>query len=77
MIYLREPWGEIPGGEWWEMPADAPDPAPRTTMIEKFARSLLEGVDIPALGWDGRQALEIIVAAYRSGKAHQVVDLPL
>ena len=76
-IYLREPWGEIPGGEWWEMPAGERDPAPRKTMIEKFARSLLEDVDIPASGWDGRQALEIIVAAYRSGKAHQVVDLPL
>ena len=76
-IYLREAWGEIPGGEWWEMPAEERDPAPRKTMIEKFARSLLEDVDIPASAWDGRQALEIIVAAYRSGKAHQVVDLPL
>jgi predicted dehydrogenase len=76
-IYLREPWREIPGGEWWEMPAEARDPAPRKTMIEKFARSLLEGVDIPAVGWDGRQALEIVVAAYRSGKTHQAVDLPL
>lgn len=76
-IYLRESWGEIPGGEWWEMPANERDPAPRKTMIEKFARSLLEDVDIPASGWDGRQALEIIVAAYRSGKAHQGVDLPL
>jgi len=46
-------------------------------MIEKFARSLLEDLDIPASGWDGRQALEIIVAAYRSGKSHQVVELPL
>jgi predicted dehydrogenase len=76
-VYLREAWGEIPGAEWWEMPAEARDPAPRKTMIEKFARSLLEGVDILAVGWDGRQALEIIVAAYRSGKTHQVVELPL
>jgi predicted dehydrogenase len=76
-IYLREPWGEIPGGEWWEMPVEARDPAPRKTMIVKFARSLLEGVDVPAVGWDGRQALEIIVAAYRSGRAHRAVALPL
>jgi predicted dehydrogenase len=77
MIYLREPWGEATGGEWWEMPVREHDPAPRKTMIEKFARSLLEGVDIPAVGWDGRQALEIIVAAYRSGKTHQAIELPL
>jgi UDP-N-acetylglucosamine 3-dehydrogenase len=76
-IYLREAWGEVSGGEWWEPPAREPDPAPRKTMIEKFARSVVEGVDIAATGWDGRQALEIIVAAYQSGKAHQVVDLPL
>ena len=76
-IYLREAWNEIPGGEWWEMPADEPDPAPRKTMIEKFARSLAKTVDIPATGWDGRQALEIIVAAYRSGQTHQPVDLPM
>jgi UDP-N-acetylglucosamine 3-dehydrogenase len=76
-IFLRQPWGKIPGGEWWDMPADEPAPAPRKTMIEKFARSMLEDVDLPASGWDGRQALEIIVAAYQSGKTHQAVDLPL
>ena len=76
-IYLREAWGEIPGGDWWGMPAEEPDPAPRKTMIEKFARSVLADVDIPASGWDGRQALEIIVAAYRSGEIHRAVDLPL
>ena len=76
-IFLREAWAGIPGGEWWEMPSEEPDPAPRKTMIEKFARSVLEDVDIPASGWDGRQALEIIVAAYQSGKSHRAVDLPL
>ena len=40
-------------------------------------RSVLQDLDIPASGWDGRQALEIIVAAYQSGKTHQAVDLPL
>jgi predicted dehydrogenase len=76
-IYLREPWGDIPGGEWWDMPADEPDPAPRKTMIEKFADSVLEDLDLLASGWDGRQALEIVLAAYRSGKTHQAVELPL
>ena len=46
-------------------------------MIEKFARSVLEDLDIPASGRDGRQALEIILAAYQSGKTHQAVELPL
>jgi predicted dehydrogenase len=76
-IYVREAWNEIPGDKWWTMPADEPDPAPRKTMIEKFARSLLKGPELPASGWDGRQALEIIVAAYQSGRTHQAVDLPL
>jgi predicted dehydrogenase len=59
------------------MPAEEPDPDPRKTMIEAFARSCLGEVDIPATGWDGRQALEIVVAAYRSDRTHQPVDLPL
>ena len=76
-IFLREPWGEVPAGQWWQMPAGAPDAAPRKGMMEKFARSILEGVSIPASGWDGRQALEMIVAAYQSCQTHQPVLLPI
>jgi predicted dehydrogenase len=76
-IYVREAWGDIPGGEWWKMPVGPRARAPRKTMIERFARSCLEDVAGPATGWDGRQALEIIVAAYRSGQERRPIDLPL
>jgi predicted dehydrogenase len=38
---------------------------------------VLEDKELPATGQDGRKALEIIVAAYRSGEAGQPVSLPL
>jgi predicted dehydrogenase len=77
IVYLREAFGDIPAGEWWEMPAPERDAAPRKTMIERYAKSIRGDEDLCATGWDGRQALEIIVAAYRSGRTHQVVSLPL
>ena len=76
-IYLREAWGDIPADEWWAMPTPERDPAPRKTMIERFAATVMGDEALCATGWDGRQALEIIVAAYQSGQTHEAVPLPL
>jgi len=75
-IFVREAWGDVPGGEWWEMP---PTQSPKGSqpMMEKFAQAVLSGEEPAVTGWDGRQALEIVVAAYQSADTHQAVNLPI
>ena len=75
-IYLREAWGTIPAETWHELPAGG-DGGGRAGMIDKFVQAIWEDRDPPVTGWDGRAALEIAVAAYRAGRSHQPVDLPL
>jgi predicted dehydrogenase len=63
--------------EWQELP-----PAPerldgRTAIVEGFARAVLAGEPPPVRAEDGRAALEIILAAYRSGEEGRPVHLPL
>lgn len=56
--------------------------APRTrdgrqAMVEAYSRAVLDGAEPPVRGLDGRKALEIIVAAYRSAQEQSPVELPL
>lgn len=46
-------------------------------MIRDFVRVVEEDLKPRASGWDGRQALEITLAAYRSAREDKVVKLPL
>lgn len=46
-------------------------------MIADFIRVVREDEEPRASGWDGRQALEITLAAYESIKENRVVKLPL
>jgi predicted dehydrogenase len=75
-VFVREAWEDVPGGEWRESP---PVQGPRRPegMMEKFADAVLSGGEPAVTGWDGRQALEIVVAAYQSAEKHQPVDLPI
>ena len=87
-IFLRQAWGDLPGGEWWDMPA-APESNGAQTMMEAFAEAVLSsrepaaghepaaGREPAATAWDGRQGLEIVTAAYQSAESGQVVELPL
>jgi predicted dehydrogenase len=63
-------------GEWNEITVDS-DQDDRQVYTERFAEAVFCGVapDIP--GEEGRKTLEALVAAYRSGKLNQSVDLPL
>ena len=66
----------LTAGEWTDL--EVPDEAnSRTMFTERFAEAVFEGrqPDIP--GEEARRTLEAIVAAYRSGKTHQPVTLPL
>lgn len=49
----------------------------RQAMVEGFSQAVLEGKEPPATGLDGRKALEMIVAAYRSAETGKPVELPL
>ena len=75
-VYVREAWEDVPGGQWWELPP-VQDSRRRENMMEKFAEAVLSGSEPPVTGWDGRQALEIVVAAYTSAEKHQPVELPI
>ena len=46
-------------------------------MIKDFIRVVREDLEPRATGWDGRQALEIALAAYESAKSGRPVKLPL
>ncbi len=71
---------EVPEGgilnAWSELKVAGPK-GDREQMIQHFAQAVLEDGKPPVTGEDGRKALEIIVAAYRSGETGQPVELPL
>ncbi|MBC7234809.1 MAG: Gfo/Idh/MocA family oxidoreductase [Chloroflexi bacterium] len=76
LIYRTEaPEGSAPN-TWSELRYSGPK-GDRAEMIRRFAEAVLNGQEPPATGEDGRKALEIIVAAYRSGEMGRPVELPL
>lgn len=77
-LYLTREWGEYAPGQWHELPAEAEDPTRgRAAVADGFARAVLDGTPPPVSAEDGRAALEVIVAAYRSGQEGRAVELPL
>ena len=46
-------------------------------MWEDYARGILESVPTRQTGEDGKRAVEIVQAAYRSNATGKTVDLPL
>jgi predicted dehydrogenase len=46
-------------------------------MWEDYARGILDGVPTRQTGQDGRRAVEIVNAAYRSNQTGRTIDLPL
>jgi len=62
--------------EWQELRFVGPT-EDRAEMIRRFAQAVIDDTEPPVTGLDGRKALEIAVAAYRSGEIHQPVTLPL
>jgi len=47
----------------------------RTKYVEEFAEAVLLGKEPPITGKDGYAALEVVVAAYKSGQTHTPVNL--
>ena len=46
-------------------------------MWEDYARGILEGAPTRVVGEDGKRAVEIVEAAYRSNASGRTIDLPL
>jgi predicted dehydrogenase len=77
-VYLTEEAAGLAPGQWHELPAEPEDPTRgRGAAVEGFARAVIEGHPPPVAAEDGRAALEVIVAAYRSGQEGRPIDLPL
>lgn len=78
-VYITEPAAGLKAGEWQPLPGLEPGQqgGGRIAIVEGFASAVLAGTSPPVRAEDGRAALEIILAAYRSGEEHQVVLLPL
>jgi UDP-N-acetyl-2-amino-2-deoxyglucuronate dehydrogenase len=76
-VLLSSPPRLYQGGQWRDLePVEVPLD-PRAAAVEGFARAVLDGTPAPVSAEDGRAALEVVVAAYRSGEEARPVHLPL
>lgn len=66
----------LAAGQWQEVRGQGPAGS-RAQMVEQFVAAIQAGRQVPVTGEDGRAALEVILAAYRSGELRQPVTLPL
>lgn len=77
-IYATAEVAGLRAGAWQEVPAAPRDrEGGRAAIADGFARAVLAGEPPPVRGEDGRAALEIVVAAYQSGREHRAITLPL
>ena len=76
LIYLTEPpEGSLPN-TWEELSFSGPI-GDRAQIVGRFAEAILNDTVPPVSGLDGRKALEIVLAAYRSAELGRAVELPL
>jgi len=77
LVYTTNDIAGFKGGEWKKLEELPSSYDSRVKYIEEFAQSVLSGQDSPITGEDGRVALEIVLAVYKSGKENKPIDLPL
>lgn len=75
-VYTTKSVEDLQANEWNELKLEEAYDS-RVKFIEEFAEAVLAGKQPPITGHDGRATLEIIVAAYESGKRKVVVELPM
>lgn len=76
LVYTSREIEGLKKDDWTALTFGDGDPA-FLTYIDRFALSIAEGRPAEVPGEEGRRALEVLVAAYRSGELHRPVDLPL
>jgi len=73
-IFLEKEAAGLKAGEWNEIPL-AQEVEPRRMLIESFVNSLCQGKEPPVYMEEGIKSLELIEAAYESGRTHKPVSL--
>jgi predicted dehydrogenase len=76
-VFVTGPVDGLKAGEWQDLPPLEEPLDGRAALVDGFARAVLAGQPPPVLAEDGRAALEVVVAAYRSGEEGRPVHLPL
>jgi UDP-N-acetyl-2-amino-2-deoxyglucuronate dehydrogenase len=76
LVWMAEPLEGSRRGAWQAVRHSGPR-GDRSEIVRRFAAAALSGEEPPSTGLDGRRALEIVLAAYRSGERHEPVELPL
>jgi len=73
-LYLTEQAAGLPAREWVTRKFEG---SSHVELYEDFAAAVQQGKTSPITGEDGRKALEIVLAIYRSARAGEPVSLPL
>jgi UDP-N-acetyl-2-amino-2-deoxyglucuronate dehydrogenase len=73
-VFLTEGYEGLPAGEWVKREHED---ATHAQLYNEFAAAVRAGKRPPITGEDGRKALEIVLAIYRSADLGQPVALPL
>jgi len=75
LVYTENEIEGLNKGDWTEFKMGGGEQ--RTLYVDRFAQAVRNGgrPDIPAE--EGRKTLEVLLAAYKSGETHQVVNLPM
>ncbi len=77
-VFVTKATSGLTAGTWQDVPIpQGARSGDRAAIVDGFAQAVLTGQAPPVRGEDGRAALEIIVAAYRSGRERAIVALPL
>lgn len=81
-VYLRDGWAALPATTWVDVPYEPlrtprAQPDTHSGLVDGFASACLTRQPPPVTAEDGRAALEIVLASYRSGRTHSPVSLPL
>jgi len=75
-MFLSKPYRDYEANKWHTISAESPWGG-RQEFMTDFAKALLCGKTPPVTALDGRKALEVCLAVYKSGAAGQYVTLPL
>ncbi|MCD6405740.1 MAG: Gfo/Idh/MocA family oxidoreductase [Planctomycetes bacterium] len=75
-VFFSRPYEDYKPGRWHKIRAERTW-AGVDSLVTGFSKAVLAGKTPPITGLDGKKALEVCVAAYRSGETGQVVSLPL
>jgi predicted dehydrogenase len=68
--------GPFAAGEWIDVPSENSGNS-RALLLDDFVRAVQRGDKAPVTAHDGRKAIEIVLAAYKSAEEGRSVTLPL